>query len=413
MKMLRLVLCLAFAVPAFAQVKDEKPVAARFVAVPMVEALKDMRVTDLKKRDVKRELPANFEKGTVSMLGSRWDQLAVKPEVIETRVLDKSQVMELPGFAVIAPSSSPVASGAGDKALELFRLTFFASPLPAVWDLEKQSYTTTVTFGLKASSGEDSGDGLAEPVEVKVAFQGLAALEPEPLLIEGPGLQKEKSFVLDFKPTTEQPTLLVRSTISDVDLELRAVSRIALQSARKEILGFGLEEAVFDVSEFQPHGALVENVVSVPISVSVEGRGRVEPEQPAFAVGQARSQFKVRSSGLGAMQVEARVGDAVAVASVAQLFPVSPLLAVLFGGALGGFARRFIKGAPSSKRGRWILEGLVVSLIAFVAGVLGVGNLGIPSAIVATEAGAFLTGALSGFVGVVLLEKLTASLGKE
>jgi hypothetical protein len=94
-------------------------------------------------------------------------------------------------------------------------------------------------------------------------------------------------------------------------------------------------------------------------------------------------------------------------ARVHQRFPTGTLAAALLGGALGGLARRFVKGARRSLTGRRIAEGLVVASIAFVAGVLGVGQLGLPAAVVATEAGAFLTGALTGFAGVSAIEALT------
>jgi hypothetical protein len=66
-----------------------------------------------------------------------------------------------------------------------------------------------------------------------------------------------------------------------------------------------------------------------------------------------------------------------------------------------------LKGSRQSSNGRRVIEGVVVSAIAFVAGVLGVGYFGLPSAVVATEAGAFLTGAFSGFVGVSVLDALS------
>jgi hypothetical protein len=48
-----------------------------------------------------------------------------------------------------------------------------------------------------------------------------------------------------------------------------------------------------------------------------------------------------------------------------------------------------------------------------VAGVLGVNYFAaLPSGIVTTEAGSFLTGALSGFVGVLVLEGRSANKSK-
>lgn len=413
--------------PAFAQERTTKPAAARAVnlqqvATPVLQQsqvdksrvvsgeLKTAAVMILKSGDSKSKLPAEFEKGEVVAVGEGFSQFILKPKTIETRVINSAEVVDLPGVAVKMSGGNPAASGS-DDGLEVINLTYFASPSPAVWDLQNERYSTKVTFGLKSSKGSKSDFILPDPVEVRVAFEGLAGEEPQPMFIDGMGIAAEKSFSLDFKPTTAEPKLLVRSTISDVNLQLdlSAVSRLSLQSSRQEVLGFGLEKASFSVRDFLPHGEPVQLEAAIPIAVTVSGRGSLSPEQPTFAPGIAVSQFDVRSSGLGEMVVEARVGDSLAVATVTQRFPWGPLIAVLLGGALGGFARKFVKGAASSRVPLWIVEGLVVSLIAFVAGVLGVGNLGIPSAIVATEAGAFLTGALSGFVGVVVLEKLTAS----
>jgi uncharacterized membrane protein len=91
-----------------------------------------------------------------------------------------------------------------------------------------------------------------------------------------------------------------------------------------------------------------------------------------------------------------------------QRFPVGPLVATLVGGALGGLARRWVKGKARKRTPlRYMLEGIVVGLVAFVAAVLGVGYLNLPAAIAATEAGAFLTSVLCGFVGVAVLTSLT------
>lgn len=421
-------LSLALSYPAFAQERTPKPMELQAVTLQKVSApvlqqaeimkgkvftgeLKTAAVMILKSGDSKSKLPAEFEKGEVVALGEGFSQFILKPKTIETRVINSSKAIDLPGVAVKMTGSNPVASGADDDGLELINLTYFASPSPAVWDLDNERYSTKVTFGLKSSKGTKSNFVLPAPVEVRVAFEGLAGEEPQPMFIAGMGLASEQSFSLDFKPTTPEPKLLVRSTISDVNLQLdlSAVSRLSLQESRQEVLGFGLGKVSFSVRDFLPHGEPVQIETAVPIAVTVSGRGSLSPEQPTFGPGLAVSQFEVRSSGLGEMVVEARVGDSLAVATVRQRFPWGPLIAVLMGGALGGFARKFVKGARSNRVPRWIAEGLVVSLIAFVAGVLGVGNLGIPSAIVATEAGAFLTGTLSGFIGVVFLEKLTAS----
>ena len=86
------------------------------------------------------------------------------------------------------------------------------------------------------------------------------------------------------------------------------------------------------------------------------------------------------------------------------------MLAALIGGAVGGFSRRFSRNASGGTGLARIAEGLAVAIIAYVAGVLGVGYLGLPVAVVSTEAGAFLTGALTGFAGVTVIELLSKRL---
>ena len=107
------------------------------------------------------------------------------------------------------------------------------------------------------------------------------------------------------------------------------------------------------------------------------------------------------------LRVSAMIGGQTATAVVRQHFPYGPLVAALLGGLLGGFARRWVKGARRDANARHLAEGAVVALVAFIAAVLGVGYLDLPQAIAATEAGAFLTGALCGFAGVVVLSKLS------
>lgn len=369
--------------------------------------LKDWSVTDLDGKDVKAILSPRLAGNRLQIDPTVMSQFVLKPSKIETHVVDKVRVMELPGGIVTSTKSNPNGQSG---TLDWLRLTFLASPLPAIWDPLSNLYSTQVTFGLKESAQQTVSQELAKPITVLVSFDGLVGDTPPAVKIGGSGLENEQSFTLKFRPTTEHPRLRVRSSISDVDLELKAVSRLSLQSLQSEILGLGLDEAVFNVQEILPHGEDVQHAVSKPISISVEGRAKVDPEQPTFEAGSSLAQFKIRSSGLGNLEVKASFGGSVSTASVQQRFPTSPIIAVLLGGALGGYGRRFMKGADRSRASRWIVEGLVVGLIAFVAGVLGVGYLNLPAAIVATEAGAFLTGAITGFVGVAVLDKLTGSL---
>lgn len=367
--------------------------------------LKDWQLTDMEGRDVKERLRPALVGDQLTLAPDALKQFVIKPNTVATRRVEVAEVMELPGGIVTARGEADAR-----EPMSWFRLTFLASPLPAAWDPLSELYSTTVTFGLKRPADMPPEQSLDQPVRIRVSYDGLVGEEPPELLLGGPGLENERSFPLRFRPTTQQPTLRVRSTLSDVDLQLRAMSRLSLQALRSEVLGFGLEEAVLTVAEILPHGEQATRETAAPITISVEGRAQVEPDSIRFQPGPAQAQFRVRSAGLGPLPVTAQLGGLSAQATIQQGFPLGPLVAVLLGGALGGYARRFVKGGRRGKPGRRLTEGMVVAIVAFVAGVLGVGYLNVPAAVVATEAGAFLAGALSGFVGVVVLEKLSGAL---
>ena len=85
--------------------------------------------------------------------------------------------------------------------------------------------------------------------------------------------------------------------------------------------------------------------------------------------------------------------------------------ASLLGGALGGFSRRFRNKDTGSRDFMRVLEGILVAIVGYAVSVLGILQLGVPPAIAATEAGAFVTGVITGFLGVSIIESLTSHLG--
>jgi hypothetical protein len=222
--------------------------------------------------------------------------------------------------------------------------------------------------------------------------------------IEAAGLENEKTVPLHFIPQSAKPTVLVRSSISEVNMELTALPRLVLQPDRSRILGLGLDEAIIAITRVEPDGRNSPVARDTPVTVTVEGRARVDPTPLLLASDNATTRLILRSSGLGTITIRASADGVGGATTMRQTFPVLPLIAACIGGALGGFARRYVKGARRKANGRRIIEGIVVSTVLFVAGVLGVGYLNLPQSIVGTEAGAFLTGALAGFLGVTAFE---------
>ena len=369
----------------------------------LTEPVSNLKVSDFAGRDItdKVKLKADGNRVTATLAH---EQVVVKPKNIATVALATRGKTTLPG-GIVVPLASPQAGGMDTTAW--FRLTLEASPLPASWDNQTDGYVTRLTFGLKRPPQIPETIGLQEPVIIKLAYDGLNAGELPPLTLEGAGLQNEKTVELRFLPLTATPKLLVRSTISDADLPLSALARLAVRAQQKSMLGFGLETVPVLIENVLPYGEAQAVERATPISLQLEGGARLETIDPVFAAGASAATVHVRSSGVGAVVITATANGLTGRDTIEQRFPTGPLIAMLVGAALGGYARRFVKGARRGRSLRQITEGIIVGLVAFVAGVLGVGYLNLPPAIVATEAGAFLVGALAAFGGVSVLETLT------
>jgi hypothetical protein len=382
------------------------PLAQRRAVVEgLSEPLLKLKVVDLDGRDVSEAIRPREEGGKVTIDLPTTDAIVLKPREIRTEVLRGEGRTVLPGGAVIPLVPKPDSGGAAQVVW--FRLTLAASPMPAPWEPALGQYQTRLSFGLQRPPSAPAGLRLDRPVTVKIDFQGLDSPAGTTVTIEEPGIENEKTVILPFTPLTARPTLLVRSSISDVNLELTALPRLDVKPARDTMLGLGLDTVPVIVTRVTPDGRREAVAAPTPLAVAVTGRARIKEDNATLDGGTAETRVTLRSAGLGETVLQVSADGVVGHARVHQRFPTGPLAAALLGGALGGLARRFVKGARRSLTGRRIAEGLVVASIAFVAGVLGVGQLGLPAAVVATEAGAFLTGALTGFAGVSAIEALT------
>lgn len=394
-----------------AQVSPPARRTTRRIAIEgLDEPLANWRVSDFDGRDLSAELLPERTSGGVTVALDRPKQFVMKPRSIATLASPERGRLTLPGGVVVPLAGSNGGFASGGAAW--FRLTFEASPMPAPWDLKAAGYVTRLTFGLRRPPQVDETVQLDRPVIIKLSYEGLTADELPALAIDAPGLEHEKTVELRFKPSTSAPRLLVRSTISDVNLALSALPRLEVRPQQRTMLGYGLETVTVVVENVSAEGAPRAMDTATPVVIELAGGARAEGAVPELAAGAASASFRLRSAGVGPATITATAGGVSGSAVIEQRFPSGALLAALLGGALGGFARRFMKGARRALTARRILEGALVALVAFVAGVLGVGHLSLPASVIATEAGAFLTGALTGFAGVVVLETITKKRGE-
>lgn len=373
-----------------------------------------LRVTTLEGRDITAEAQPREEADRVSLAVSRDQPLILKDADITTLSLRSEERQVLPGGLVlpdIRDSETPAAGGrpsGGELVASWVRLTLASSPIPAVWNEATRAYHTDLSFGLRAPNAQGGEPMLSSPVTVKLGFSGLEPLERvPPLTLEATGLAHEKSVPLRFIPRLPQPIVRVRSTLSDVDLAIEALPRLEVRPAVSHFMGLGLATQEVSVVRLAPHGVPLPAETAIDIDVTLTGGGHLASGRLRLAPKASSTAFTLRSQGLDPITVTAFAGGMRGSATIEQRIPWGPVMAALGGGALGGFARRFVKGARRRQAPRRLLEGVVVASIAYVAGVLGVGYLALPTAVVASEAGAFLTGALTGFLGVSVLETLS------
>lgn len=389
---------------------DAALVSRRTAVEGLKEPVENLRITDLSGQDISAQVAARSEGGRLTLDLPHSTAVVLRPKNIPTIRAATSERMVLPGGAVVSPTRTPPTTPENPAALEKakwFRVTLATSPMPAPWDLRADGYLTQLTFGLKRPDDAPPDLKLDQPVIVKLAYKGLIAPELAMISLDAPGLENEKTVALRFVPQTPNPTLLVRSSISEVDVQLTALPRLAVLPDRTSALGLGLDLVDVIVSNLLPDGHPASVEQDTPVAITIDGGPRLVSENVILKAGTSSTHFALRTSGLNDAVIHASANGVLGAGTFHQRFPAAPVILSLLGGALGGYARRFLKGSRQSSNGRRVIEGVVVAAIAFVAGVLGVGYFGLPSAVVATEAGAFLTGAFSGFVGVSVLDALS------
>lgn len=364
---------------------------------------REVEITDFQGRTIIRdarspELPAQEALPTLNTTRPK-SQLIVRPAGTVTLPLT-SEPMDLPGGVAVTRSDETDSA----ESEGWFQPTLEASPVPAVWDGALGRYRMRLSLGLRGDN-LPVGATLEQPVTVQFSFRGLNADPFEAVTLEQTGIENEQHLEFLFLPTTEQPVLELRSAITDIDYPIEAMPRIALRPVNDSMVGLGLGETQVRVVRLQPDGTEANVLNNQRATVEVTSGGAT-PEPSFLNFQQGDTHFTLRSRGLEDVTVRVTAGAHSDTVTIPQRFPTTPVLAALLGGAVGGFSRRFSRNASGGSGGARVAEGLAVAIIAYVAGVLGVGYLGLPAAVVGTEAGAFLTGALTGFAGVTVIEML-------
>jgi len=240
----------------------------------------DLRLLELSGEDITNQLEPQERAGKISLLVSGARPFIAKPKQLQTLVLADSERTVLPGgFVMTLPAANSAAPNAEAQRLAWFRITVIASPLPAPWSEATQSYGTALSFGLKAPANSPAGLEPPGGVVIRFAFENATAEELLPITLEQPGVEHEKTVALRFRPTAASPQLVVRSTISDVNLELRAQPRLEVRPVQAEVLGLGLAPVEVNVLLVSPDGAGLPARETTPLLLQVSRAAKLEHER--------------------------------------------------------------------------------------------------------------------------------------
>src|SRR6185295_18587607 len=123
--------------------------------------------------------------------------------------------------------------------------------------------------------------------------------------------------------------------------------------------------------------------------------------------GKSSASADIRTAGYGLDQIMAQSGTWQAELPVRLVFPVAATVAAIVGGAIGGAARYLRnKGRSGSLLARRMMEGMLVGLILVGATWTGLVSADLNAEILGTPFGAFVLGALSGYLGCTVLDRV-------
>ena len=354
-----------------AQPAEPGPGPRRVVLNGLNVPLDEVVLTDELGADLSDRLQPQEVDGAVTVLAPA-RPFQIRPRHVALLKPGADERLTLPGGLAVPLGAPPGKFG-------WYRLTCLATPLPAPWNGETGRYQTRLIFALTRTDGPAGGTA---------------------------GRTHEQAVDLSFRVLHEAPRVEVRADFSQADLHLQAVPRLELRPQRLRPLGLGLEEVALTVASVWPHGEQRPATDGSTVTFAVDGAASVQPAAVTLPAGEATVTVQLRTGGLGPILVRADGLGTSGTVEVHQRAPLAAGSSALLGGALGGYARRFMKGARRRTMGRRTIEGVVVGVIAFAAATFGLVQFGLSPALVVTEAGAFLTAALAGFVGVALLERL-------
>ena len=285
------------------------------------------------------------------------------------------------------------------------------SRVPLTWDDAASAYVTQLVVGYEFQDGVEKD---IVPKTVTFFAEGAnASIRDETVEIVrsgGPGYQR---VTLSTKENTGETFFTARVGPADELKSSVTVRRepgaLKLTLPSHEIAAYGVGSGTLGVTLFAKDGLPME--AAEPLAIQLSSRRLRLPAMVTLPAKSSGVEVDFRSAGFGVDAVTAQAGALTATHEVRLIFPVAAVVAAVAGGLLGGFTR-YLRNQRGRRKNasllmRRLLEGALVGVIFVGAAWAGLVAVNLSTGVLGTPFGAFVLAALSGYVGCLVLDRVT------
>ena len=278
--------------------------------------------------------------------------------------------------------------------------------VPLTWNEQARAYATELFVGYEFEDGREVN--LPAPKTVTFFAEGAnARIQADTVTVKKSGGSGYERVVLSTGQLDGETHFIARVSAAD-ELKtsvavLREPGALKLSLPTTELPAFGVGSAVLTVTLLGRDGMAYPT--NRPFEVNLTSRGLRQPASVILEPGKSVASVDVRTIGYGPGEIMAQSGTFQAALPVTLVFPTAAIVAALLGGGLGGVTRfmrnRRKGGALLARR---VIEGMLVGLILVGAVWAGLVAIEVGTGVLGTPFGAFVLGALSGYLGCVVLD---------
>jgi hypothetical protein len=312
----------------------------------------------------------------------------------------------LPREGMHFPARYVTFSPAG--ATNLGGLFLRPSVVPLTWNEQARAYATDLFVGYEFEDGREIT--LPTPRTVTFFAEGAnARIQADTITVRRSGGAGYQRVVLSTGQLEGETHFTARVSAAD-ELKssvtvLREPGGLKLSLPSTELPAFGVGSGELSVTLMARDG--FPFATPKPLEVSLTSRGLRQPGLLIVQPGKSVATVDVRTTGYGAGEITAQSGGFRATVPVSLVFPTAAIVAAVLGGGLGGGAR-FLRNRRKggSLLARRVMEGMIVSVIVVGAAWAGLVTIDVSTGALGTPFGAFVLGALGGYLGCVVLDRI-------